>query len=206
MFIFLDMKIDPKDFNLQLYVQHWSGCWGGTVPKTLIQEPMDFLRGLNSDWLHIFLAKADPDRMKVEAVDKSRNGKTVEFAGEYIIEVSLENVLDYRCDIERTPVVVTCADGVPVHSQMRYNQQLIVNGLFSGYQLGHGRDRYTLRLPYRRVSGDMYDHLVFKRPYGTIVASHLFLLEGGLKGKGLSSSTPDHTSVIVHCPKSYKRQ
>lgn len=181
-------------FDLSLSVQHWSGCWGGIVPKEQAENPRRFSY-VQPEWLKAFLRNADPARMTVETVSHSKNGKCEELVGEYLVKVSLRAMPGKG----RIAVVATCADGEPVFSRTKYSQLMTGSGLFAGYRLTPERGRCSLVYSYRNGPDGHYQHLSFAEPYGTIIASHLFYVENRLIGSvDLSSSAPTLTRVVVH--------
>ncbi len=202
----LESKI--RDFDLSVNVQHWSGCWGGTVPKTLVSNIPDYLNELNSDWLQSFLSKSDLTRIAVETVSGSPNGKNKEISGsEYIIKVRFNP--NYNLDSNRndhTAVIVTCADGKPAHSRLKHDSSEVGVGLFKGYRLEPGKVKYTITYSLVEESNGFYDSPRFKQDCKTIIGSHLYFIETRLMKKDidLSNLTPSRTSIIVHEPNSFR--
>lgn len=163
--------MEPR-LNLLVEVQHWSGCWGGRVKK----EPATLEH--KCDWLSHFLQNAS--EIKVEAVSHSEDGRISELLGlEYTIKVGY---LGDPC------IIVTCADGMPTYSQLKYDELLVGEGMFRGYKVGPGKS--TIVYPYTfALEGFSHTHFHNK----TVIASHVFPKEGDF-----SKMVPVKSAVVFY--------
>jgi len=192
-------ELNSESFKIYLNIKHWSGCWGGTVVKESVQYPLRRIAPLTREnrWLSDFLRNSDTDKIRLEMVSHTENGKREELSGqEYIVRVQLQNP---EGDVSNF-AIVACVDGKPAFSMPEYTHLSVGRDLFQGYKLEPGKSRYTLTLPYTLTEQGCLDHTAFAHvPNKTIIGAHLFMTNHELtKNADLAKIKPTLTAILVY--------
>ena len=192
---------NQDNFRIYLNIKHWSHCWGGTVVKEAIPNPERYLGEISHEaqWLTQFLRNADFNRLKLERIAGTENGKNDNLsAQEFITRVEFKNP---NRDIQNFSII-TCLDGKPLFSMPGYESFEFGDGLFRGYKLEPEKSIYTLTLPYELTEQGLLDHTSFaETPRKTIIGAHIFETHRKVSSNSdLSNVKPEATVLLVYDP------
>lgn len=183
-------------FTVSPRVNHYTGCFNAEVGLEPLEDKLK-----PNGWLEQFLAPADKDNVVVKLMKDAPMSRGTNLHGEFRVQVALRDE-ESMVENNRNWVIVTCIDGKPAYSVRpdKYESMLVGDGLFTGYQLVPNRDRYTLGYLYWQDSNGDLNHLVFRSPSGTIIASSLYRVarEEVQAGLDLQSQKPVSSIVLIH--------
>jgi len=190
-------KCKKPTFSLDLAVQHWSCCWGGTViiSKKHTETSQEIIKHFNekNSWISEFLKNNKPNQpITISTVNESPNGRHRNLIGDFFIDLTcLQDQSTFNSNLS-TFISLDGIQVLPIKSEKR--EKIIGNNDLFTHKISQ-KPTSILRFAYYQHNDGFLDNISFQKN-GGLIAAHFYLTNPNITDFDLKTAVPIHTEII----------